>query len=74
MRTNKRDLGPRLVRARFDGPADAVALCSARLRVVLNVARESGDVPNRRDPGIRRYLDILVNGGDLLTDEVERRG
>jgi hypothetical protein len=74
MRTNQRDLGPRLVRARFDGPADAVAFCSERLRLVLNVARESGDVPNRRDPGIRRYLDVLVDGDELLAEEAERRG
>jgi hypothetical protein len=74
MRPNKRDLGPRLVRARFDGPADAVAFCSARLRLTLSVVRESGDYPNRRDPGVRRYLDVLVDGGELLSEEAERRG
>jgi hypothetical protein len=55
-----------LVRIRVSGPAQAVALVAEVLRRVdvFEVAEESDDYRNRRDPGVRRYLNVLVSVGD----------
>lgn len=52
--------GERLVRVRMSGPPPAVEELAARLRTVLTVAEESPDYPNRGDPGVRRYLSVLL--------------
>jgi hypothetical protein len=49
-----------LVRVRVSGPPEAVAQVADELRRRLAVAEESGDYANRRDPGVRRYLSVLV--------------
>jgi hypothetical protein len=42
---------------------------------VLNVVRESDDYPNRPpSTGVRRYLDVVIEGDDLVAREVGRRG
>jgi hypothetical protein len=51
---------PRLVRVRVSGPPAAVAQVADELPRRLTVAEESGDYPNRRDRGVRRYLSVLV--------------
>ena len=51
-----------LVRVRLCGSPLAVAAASERLSRVLAVLQESPDYPNRRDPGVRRYLDVLIDG------------
>jgi hypothetical protein len=53
---------PRLVRVRISGPPGAVAQVADELRRWLPVAEESGDYPNRRNPGVRRYLSVLLTG------------
>jgi hypothetical protein len=63
-----------LVRIRISGAARAVAVTAERLRMVLSVAIESTDYPNHRDPGVRRYIDVLIDGADLLAEEARRRG
>ena len=74
MTASSRDRGPRLVRVRFDGPAEAIAFCSERLHQLFVVARESGDYPNRPpSTDVRRYFDVLVDRR-LVAGEVERRG
>ncbi len=53
-----------LVRVRLSGRAQAVAAVAERLRPVLRIAAESADDLNRRDPGVRRYLDVLIAAED----------
>jgi hypothetical protein len=66
---------PRLLRLRLEGSPDAVAFASERVRLVLGVARESTDYPNRPpSPDVRRYLDVLIDGADLVAEEVRRNG
>jgi hypothetical protein len=49
-----------LVDVRVLGQPQAVARVVEVLRASLRVARASGQRPNRRDPGVRMYLDVLV--------------
>lgn len=61
--------GPaKLVHVRLSGSSEAVAAAIERLRLVLPVLQESPDYPNRRDPGVRRYLDILIDGREVRAD------
>ncbi len=67
--------GPALVSIRLMGPPDAVTFAVERLALVLHVAKVSRDYPKRPPSSdIRRYVDLLVDGDDLLADEVGRRG
>ncbi len=67
--------GPALVSIRLMGPADAVTFAAERLALVLHVAKVSRDYTNRPpSPDIRRYIDVLVDGDDLLAGEAGRRG
>ncbi len=67
--------GPALVSIRLMGPPEAVTFAVERLALVLSVAKVSRDYPNRPpSPDVRRYLDVLVGGDDLLAAEVGRRG
>lgn len=45
-----------LVRVRLSGDADTVDDLAARLAELLEVLEISPPYPNRRDPGVRRYL------------------
>jgi hypothetical protein len=49
-----------LVRIRVSGDPEVVAHVANLLRVLLAVAEESPNYPNRRDPGVRRYLSAMV--------------
>jgi len=49
-----------LVHIRISGPPTAVKAVADCVRQRLNVAEESPDYRNRRDPGVRRYLAVLV--------------
>jgi hypothetical protein len=49
-----------LVDVRVLGQPEAVARVVEILRGSLRVARASGQRPNRRDPGVRMHLDVLV--------------
>jgi hypothetical protein len=70
MRARQRRHDSRLVRVRIDGAPAAVALAAERVRLVLNVDRESRDYENERpgSPGVRRYLDVVIEGEDLLAE------
>jgi hypothetical protein len=62
---------PELVHIRLSGSPESVSLVAERLRRDLAVLQESPDYPNRRDAGVRRYLDVLVGddvGGKGRTD------
>jgi len=51
-----------LVRVRLSGAPAAVALVASRLGHVpgIRLLETSPDYRNRRDPGVRRYLTVLV--------------
>ncbi len=67
--------GPKLVSIRLMGPPGAVTFAVERLALVLHVAKVSRDYPNRPPSSdIRQYVDVLVDGDDLLAAEVGRRG
>ncbi len=50
-----------LTHVRVSGPAAAVEAIVRQLRRDLEVAEESRDYPNRREPGVRRYLSLIVD-------------
>ncbi len=67
--------GPALVSIRLMGPPDAATFAVERLALVLHVAKVSRDYPNRPPSSdIRHYVDVLVDGDDLLAAEVWHRG
>ncbi len=63
-------MADQLVNFRIAGRARAVSATVEWLRLVLRVANESRDYPNHRDPGVRRYLDVLIDGEGLRSEEV----
>ena len=75
MASEARKATPWTVAVRLDGPAEAVALAAERVGRVMTVTRTSRDYPNRPpDAGVRRYLDVLIDGADPLAEEAGRRG
>ncbi len=67
--------GPALVSIRLMGPPDAVIFAVERLALVLSVAKVSRDYPNRPPSSdIPPYVDVRVDGDDLLAAEVGRSG
>ena len=67
--------GPALVSIRLMGPPEAVTFAAEQLALVLHVTKVSRDCPNRPPSSdIRQYLDVLVDGDDLLAEEAGRRG
>ncbi len=54
-------MADQLVRLRIMGTQAAVEAVAARLHELLTVAEESADSGNRRGPGVRRYLDVLID-------------
>lgn len=49
-----------LVRIRVSGPEDGVERVSQWINHGLKVLEESLDYPSWRDPGVRRYLTVVV--------------
>ncbi len=73
--TPRCERGPALVTIRLMGPPEAVTFAAERLALVLSVAKVSRDYPNRPpSQDVRRYLDVLVDGEELMAEEVGRRG
>jgi hypothetical protein len=52
----------RLAHVRVSGDAGVVDLVAELLRGVFNVAEESADYASCREPGVRRYLTVLLAG------------
>ncbi|WP_067812660.1 hypothetical protein [Actinomadura kijaniata] len=50
----------RLVKIRLSGQSDDVAGVIDQITAGLDVADVSAPYPNRRDPGVRRYLTVVV--------------
>ncbi len=69
------DRGPALLSIRLMGPRDAVTFAAERLALVLHVAKVSRIYPNRPTcSDIRQYVDVLVDGDDVLAKEAGRCG
>jgi hypothetical protein len=66
-------MSAQLVKVRLMGPAVAVRQTADLMHRTLTVVDESREYPNRPpSTDVRRYLDVLIDGGDQVAGEAGR--